>query len=194
MTYVHSPKTAHTQSAADTAVLGLIERLEKAEAGSRELDALVCAALGHHPGFPDNDYIVPWHVAVDDRDASRLAAYIRVPGQPPRSVWSRPSEPATTSLDAALALAERVLPGWWWSVSSERIGEPEPRPFASGWLSDGALGALRTARAATPALALCIAILKATTAPEPALGGDEGEAAVDHETAAQNPLTQGLDQ
>jgi len=128
----------------------LLERLEVAEAGSRELDLRVFEHFDRVDGQrwteADLDY------ALTDPDLTI---------NPPHF---------TTSLDAALALAERVLPGWWWSISSERIGEPEPRPFASGWLSDGETGELHTARAKTPALALCIAILKATHKAEGAEG------------------------
>ena len=62
---------------------------------------------------------------------------------------------STTSLDRALALAERVLPGWGWSAGGSRgehyarIDTPDGRDFEESY-------------AATPALALCLAILKAT--------------------------------
>lgn len=62
----------------------------------------------------------------------------------------------TTSIDAALALAERVLPDARVTINT-----------GSGWArlltKDGRYdyGFFASARAATPALALCIAILKA---------------------------------
>lgn len=75
----------------------------------------------------------------------------------------------TASLDAAVALCERVLPGWYWRVGRTSL-------FPNGWAyisrthpshcdkedeascSDG--------RAATPAIALLIAILTAMEAKE----------------------------
>jgi hypothetical protein len=62
----------------------------------------------------------------------------------------------TTSLDAALALAERVLPGWDWHARSH-YGD---KFFAQVW--PAFQSRQHEAYAATPALALCIAILKAT--------------------------------
>lgn len=71
------------------------------------------------------------------------------------------------SLDAALALAERVLPGWWWTTGrcgltchasvgpdSKFIEEPDLSKFDSGFHAD-------VPNPSTPAIALCIAILRA---------------------------------
>lgn len=64
------------------------------------------------------------------------------------------STPVTTSLDAALALAERVLPGWpCWGVATDkpdRIGAV----LASSDRDNGVMGH-------APNPALCIAILRA---------------------------------
>jgi len=65
----------------------------------------------------------------------------------------------TTSLDAALALAERVLPGWQITLSTKGGEMPPwvqiyPLPLEEDNYLDPEF-------AATPALALCIAILKA---------------------------------
>ena len=66
----------------------------------------------------------------------------------------------TTSLDAALALAERVLPGWGWVLSTGARDQPAwvqayPEPVDEDVCRDA------VASASLP-LALCIAILKAT--------------------------------
>jgi hypothetical protein len=76
--------------------------------------------------------------------------------------------PYTTSLDAALALAERVLPGWRWQVSATSSG-------AIGSVSSGAgmedfvssQADLSDVRLFPPALALCIAILRANHKDKP---------------------------
>jgi len=69
--------------------------------------------------------------------------------------------PVTTSLDAALALAERVLPGW---EVGARVNQDQT---ATCYVSDGGpigMSRFQQSEKPTPALALCIAILKATTA------------------------------
>lgn len=111
--------------------MSLIERLEAAEVGSRELDAAIWYALIETcGGKPDKDMIGRW-------------------------------PDYTTSLDAALALAERVLPGWHWEL--DNVGGS---PYAANltnpvgrFLICGDTEVYSTAP--TPALALCIAILKA---------------------------------
>lgn len=68
------------------------------------------------------------------------------------------------SIDAALALAERVLPGYWWLVRSD---EGESDSFANMGLigTNPNMGApCYPAFAPTPALALCISILRALEA------------------------------
>ncbi|MGV3720618.1 MAG: hypothetical protein ACO1SX_06875 [Actinomycetota bacterium] len=149
MSRVHSAASQlHTHRAAGPAVLDLIDRLAKAEAGSRELDRLVGEATGQQltDGF--------W------RYAARC----------------------TTSLDAALALADRVLPGWTWlALGPDKDGRCPTLCFArlaspdfdcvtweagDQWTTDVLAGRDATAHAATPALALCIAVLRATTPAE----------------------------
>lgn len=67
--------------------------------------------------------------------------------------WSVNNPPSyTTSLDAALALAERVLPGWFLSLDTSGV-------HARLWIGERPSFA---GLAATAPLALCIAILKAT--------------------------------
>ena len=65
--------------------------------------------------------------------------------------------PVTTSLDAALSLAGRVLPkSWWPSVSS--IG---PSKWRSDFYDPETDDIPGDSYAATPALALCAAVLRA---------------------------------
>lgn len=118
----------------------LIARLEAAEVGSRELDAVVYDQL-----FPRLT-----------RDGKAVAGF---PGRWPFHPGSAHDEEVTyvtTSLDAALSLAERVLPGWpCWGVATDipgRIGAV----LAKSNRDEGVTG-----YAPTPAPALCIAILRA---------------------------------
>jgi hypothetical protein len=74
------------------------------------------------------------------------------------------------SLDAALALAERVLPGWTWELTIDGggVAQGAPEMWGEGYAASdcGGVGVA----APTPALALCIAILKATHKAEGAEG------------------------
>jgi hypothetical protein len=102
----------------DQTITSLIEKLEGAEVGSRELDCAIWTATG---GWD--------HV-----------------GRPPTF---------STSLDAALALAERMLPGWDWQI----VKGSEEEAYVALQPHGAAFG--HEVQAATPALALCAAILRA---------------------------------
>lgn len=124
----------------------LIKRLEEAEAGSRKLDALIAKEMGWsvHNARRNGLWVIPFgEYETCDPDAMfRLGDY-------------------TTSLDAALALAERVLPGWGWEISHDDcIGNYYAWVVKDFYLR-GPQEHLRGIQE-TPALALCIAILKAT--------------------------------
>ena len=123
---------------------GLIERLEAAGEGSRELDY----AIEHWLEINTEDEYWKLRVAAD---------------------W-------TTSLDAALALAERVLPGWYAGVQPWFHTDPDRamhrayvvRPDWARWnpVDDDWCECIWGRSAATPALAVCIAILKARATQE----------------------------
>lgn len=72
----------------------------------------------------------------------------------------------TTSLDAAVALCERVLPGWDWQI--ERLVSFDG-PYALVELGDRP-----QVEAATPALALVAATLRALAARQPEETGRDG--------------------
>ena len=118
-------------------ITSLIEKLEGAEVGSRELDREIALHLETKL----------WLVSSGRHKVERNGRAVNMPAY-------------STSLDAALALAERVgvrpyqadasIKGKWsWMVVDEaRLGDLEANPYAR-------------ATAATPALALCAAILRA---------------------------------
>lgn len=126
----------------------LIRRLETAEVGSRELDRAVVRALGFVEVSDPRDAIECW------RGQDGMAHYA--------------THNVTTSLDSALALAERV--GWraymadfsipgsfsWMIKSFDDISVTNP---VSGEHYTGP--DFKSGRGNTPALAICIAILKA---------------------------------
>lgn len=122
-------------------ITSLIEKLEGAEVGSYGLDGLVLEATGHKYHL---DFGSAWYAR---------------PGRNERIYGNGPAR-VTTSLDAALALAERVLPGWRvYGISDETDFQTN-----NGWgagLSESRGPGIQHARAATPALALCAAILRA---------------------------------
>lgn len=146
------------QIAADK-VAELIEKLEKAETGSRELDAMIyCVEHGHAYSRPyGNDFAmwvdgVPHEVKIIDRYLERY----------------------TASLDAAVALAERVLPGWSIFTCLGQTVWPDKPPCWADVGSrefqddiDGHDQENSTGFAPTLPLALCLAILKAVQEPRP---------------------------
>ena len=138
----------------------LIARLEAAKVGGRELDAHVEVAARAFEAAKTGlarKHWAKWIVSRDFWVEDEHTAY-----QP---------APATTSLDAALALAERVLPGCCVLVGDYKglanhtrwNGEGDARA-TKGWCSlspDDAASSNHRVHAHTPALALCIAVLKA---------------------------------
>lgn len=130
----------------------LIERLEKAEGGSRELDVAICCAVHDGPDWAKEAYFPL---------KGGIGLYTNGKGGPGLTAPCY-----TTSLDAALALAERVLPDARAQINT-----------GTGWVrlltADGRYdyGFFASARAATPALAMCIALLKA----HPGNGGTGSE-------------------
>ena len=120
---------------------GLIARLEAAGVGSRELDAAVWAAVNGYELFEHDG--AGWRYRMHATDIMRheRTGYI---------------SPYTTSLDAALSLAERVGFGDCFDIQI-RPGTARVQRF------DGLMGVWRTTEdCATAPLALCAAILKAT--------------------------------
>lgn len=116
----------------------LIERLEKAEAGSHELDAAIAKAFGAPAVLTfghellGNEYTAPNHAPM-----------------------------VTRSIDAALALAERALPGWGWCMRTDDTGQCFANVFPG---SPNVDRIYFDVYAASHPLALCVAILKAKVA------------------------------
>lgn len=115
----------------------LIARLEAAEVGNNTLDDSVVIAA-------HNGQMMDWYdeeaeqYAIQAEDGSRVNV-----------------TPVTTSLDAALALMGRVLPDWDWQITK---GADE---MALVSIAPTCKVCGPEACAPTPALALCIAILRA---------------------------------
>lgn len=121
----------------------LIKPLEAAEVGSRELDGAVWYAIHE----PDVDHGC---LHVEQTEQGPVEVLTCELG----SKYADCVGNYTTSLDAALALAERVLPGWVYMLVNDYCGYFRAelvRPESSAV----------TSVAGTMPLALCIAILRA---------------------------------
>lgn len=125
----------------------LIEKLEHAGVGSRELDALVSVALklDCKPNLTDDLHSLR-PIRKDDHCAPGTYWFVQRSGMSLRT-----SEPVTTSLDAALALAERLFPDWDWIIGRTNGGLTIHCQFGG---KDYVFGN-------TPALALCAAVIRA---------------------------------
>lgn len=123
----------------------LIAKLESASEGSREIDIELMCLLGGARHVGDGVYYGPneavWHTS----EIAENEGYYMLPS-PSRSI------------DAALALAERVMPGCWANICT--LGGKVW--VHSKWSSGG--GPRWRGDSATPALAICAAILRASAA------------------------------
>lgn len=131
----------------------LLSRLEGLTAPDREVDALIMGACFEW-AKPEPPYLAPH--CVGDQPIYWHA---------PEPYYKRPAPELTASLDAAIALCERVLPGWSGDID---IGKPIADngkvgarlfPPGDGWQNHAGEGP-------TPAIALLIAILTALEARE----------------------------
>jgi hypothetical protein len=126
----------------------LLTALQSAERGSRELDAKIAVYFGDRGA-----------VSIVENDP-RTSIFSHQPG------WCRNDENVsiragdyTTSIDAALALVERVLPGWWPSVA--QVG---PGKWSADIYDPSDTRSLSPTHAPIPPLALVIALVRAKEA------------------------------
>ena len=142
----------------DQTITSLIEKLEGAEGPSLVLDGEIwCTVNGYTFVMWDGAGCV-YRRASDGGISHEQASSIR---------------PFSASLDAALALAARVLPRWGWDIGyPARLGEHGGRPWADCWppVEDGEVAPFRLGgprpthrhvNAATMALAVCSSLLRA---------------------------------
>lgn len=126
----------------------LIARLEAVEVGSRELGRDILVALNQVHEVDEFTYYgigteQVWHFGEHAEDDGKY------------HILPDPS----SSVDSAIALAERVLPGFVWRVESHSSGMFDAALWADP--DDNHVG---YGRSVYPALALCIAILRALDA------------------------------
>lgn len=135
----------------DQSITSLIEKLEGAEGPSIVLDAEICWTLERPRAIQ-----AFWRGAMG-KPGPLPDEFSRLPRGLGMASLEVGSPNYTASLDAALALAERVLPGWEGEIDFGRRGfaclyPEQPYPAHLEY----------NAEASTPALALCAAILRAS--------------------------------
>lgn len=131
----------------------LLARVEGASGPDREIDHDICKLFN-----PGNYEVFEENFRRDLAEAAKNGlAEKRKDAVRDMSFWM--IDRYTASIDAALALMGRVLPGWDWTVSRggfAEVQEPDKGDMGSFWQS----------RAATPALAILAATLRALIAKE----------------------------
>lgn len=147
----------------------LIERLEGATEGSRELGDAVLSYFGwtHHTiKCPDiNGSTVRLDVMLRPGQSYRPEEWEWLTWQIEANIW--PCEPfdnrpdPTTDLNAALALMEEKLPGWIWRVGPSYDTYSAPRTKYVAWATEGLGADEHDGFADSPALALILALLSA---------------------------------
>lgn len=139
----------------DTPAMSILDRLRSAETGSRELDVEIWFEL-----------VEPRYLWAKDREgywSVNRAGTVMTP------IWQsdtplRHAPDYTTSIDAALALVDKMLPDGRWRV--EKCAVPFLHPGCAYWASAGLAGEQEATYAATPALAILTALLTALAAKE----------------------------
>lgn len=140
----------------------LLQRLEAAQEGSRELDAkLACVYFG-------------WTFERMPLPSEGSSGFFAI--EDGRLVRFHDFQPFTTSVDAALALVERMLPGRVITVDRYVTSDVPGGDTWRAWLRTVTEVSVSKVmgKAPTPAMALCIALLKALSPSPASLDEEEG--------------------
>lgn len=132
------------------ALLALRDRVRGLTGLAREVDVEIAEALGHK---------ITWLARDDIRNANG-GPVIHWQAPHPYAGMREPCPPWTASLDAVVALIERVLPGQDWEVSGSNYANIYSLPF------NGIVARLPRMKAPTPALALLLALIEALLSQE----------------------------
>lgn len=134
----------------------LLERVEKAEGPDREIDAELWAlAEGIIWYRIEGDAVIAQH-------PKHFGGHEYFHGLLEHTILRY-----TASIDAAVSLVEKVLPGWSWLLSSNgsaHMISPDFEAAEEEWLENK--GSTYADYGKTPALALCAALLRAVLADE----------------------------
>lgn len=137
---------------ANSELQSLLERVEKEKGTDREIDADLDVALrGGEIQWRQANYTMDMHPVARRPSGNHLGGYEHehVPLY-------------TASIDAALALAERVLPGWDYEITGIRAHGAVAILWKEGWRDDWERAT--RSESATPPLAILAALLKALIA------------------------------
>jgi hypothetical protein len=105
-----------------TTLTELAAMLDAATGPSRELDSAIAVALDGFETWPER------YEGAGVQYCRRYGDDLAIPGAAPDSLVPH----YTSSIDAALALVERLLPGWDWGV--ERYGlQASGKVWPAGW-------------------------------------------------------------
>lgn len=139
-----------------TALCSLRDRCVAATGSDRELDAEICATFRILPPKGQKEkWLVNWDKPY--RANFHKPGTVDAPSDPSRvGVWWEAYHIAS-SVDIALALLERALPGWHWDLSSVSYAKNGIGKWAKVWLN----GRAHQATAPSAPLALLIALLDA---------------------------------
>lgn len=142
----------------------LLERVKAATGPDRTIDRDLSVLPGGPNFVKERDGHIAYFRHSDTDERGRTMAFASGPTGSDFDGLNESAWPFyTASIDAALALVERMLPGWPWVASS--LGE-EDCPSAAVTTPDGDFDDF-TCSAATPPLALLAALLSALIAREP---------------------------
>lgn len=125
----------------------LLARVESATGADREIDAQVEALLRHKPGYDESHFIYRNFPTWEWRSDGAVEA---------GAIWD--AQRYTASVDATIALQERVLPGWKWKLVSAGSG------YAATMYKPTGLEVCFIGGRHTPALAHLSAIIRALIA------------------------------
>lgn len=133
----------------------IVERLEKLTAPDRELDCLIAYA---------SDLRAPEAIDVSWRERVDRFGLAEAVGAADRSqnIWSSIVPLYTASIDAAVALVEKMLPGWIWGAGNSSIASYCAQVRRMGVIEPDH----RYEFGPTPAIALLIALFRALTVNE----------------------------
>jgi hypothetical protein len=144
-----------------TNLTSLVEKLEKAEGPDTELDARIWAHFagvkytGHNKPYGD----VHGRTQVEFTVPPKRTSIVTNDGSFAKGPY-RHAEPVTSSIDAAVSLAARVLPGWCMDAD---LLAPPPLPtkfIVRAYHQNGQWSAVRAECVSAP-LAICLVTLRA---------------------------------
>lgn len=142
-------------------MMDLIERLERAETGSQELDAAICIAIGYAGQNGEGAA----NIRTDPDWEGDLLFEIGA------EECCNPIPNLTTSLDAIVALIGQKMPGWTWDAGDRFYGSDWDLAWARVYPHRQQGAGTGNVTAKTPPTALCVALLRAIQSKETSNGG-----------------------